>query len=402
MASFIGKPSVETGFTKKNWFYLKSAHDKGGAPDGSNVYRILPPLHSLAASGKWFAYLATHTVKNSEGKPRSFVCLRDKDRHGNILSDCPFCRMLDANTATYNAMTQQGVAKEMLSTYRKQFIEPYDVEKKIYMNVVDLNNQIGNLAVGYKFFQTIKAEVGLYISKGIAVNDIEGIYFNFKKIAPFKGSRDTQYQFELYREGGPLSNNFKKHVCTEEFIARLEKESFDLPNMFKFLTDDQVSMLVDIETRAAIVDGLWSAGEMKKAQTSNPLSVNVGGTNMQAVGHIQMTPNGPVAHMPNVNQIQAAQAPAPQAPAYTAPTYTTNMAPAPQAPVAEPMNGQFNPYQAQQFLAQAAQYQTKPQAQAQPVQAPQPMVVGSPNLAPQTFSNGMSESDFENTFGNMN
>ena len=48
----IGRSKVGESFTKNKWFYL--------AP-GDNIFRILPPVHSLATTGQFSKFYAFHS-----------------------------------------------------------------------------------------------------------------------------------------------------------------------------------------------------------------------------------------------------------------------------------------------------------------------------------------------------
>lgn len=403
--SFIGVAKFESG-QKKNWFYLKSPFDNGGKPDGSNIFRILPPLFSLGPSGRWSQYISSHRITNSKGSPRSFICHEVK-QNKEVVHHCPYCvkakagmdqlddikRQQDEYLKSVLDPQQKALAvanfNEQNKAFRLMHIEPYAAEKKFYINVMDLDGNIGVLSLGYKFFLQVETLVKSLGREKNDVTGIQGMFFNFRKMAKYKADRDTQYSIEPYREGG-ISGQVKFHTLTPEQIQRLKNEAFDLGDLFKRITAEQLNMLLsaDMESRKLLVDKLWAAPEKKAEATFDPMKVQIPGTNMYAVGRIETNAAGMTVAMPNIANIS--NPPQPQQPSIPnfapstgnpapMPSFNTSTA-APVQPVpAQPMGVDQNPFTAN----------------------PIPSFMGVAKAEPQARTT-MNDADFMNAFGNLN
>ena len=101
----FGKPK----FGKSGGSFAKSfkieTDDKGGTTH--NVYRIIPPMKSLAESGQWaffdkihYGYRGVDKMDPTKGKLRTFRCIEDFDFSTKIIRrECDECEKIKAKKA---------------------------------------------------------------------------------------------------------------------------------------------------------------------------------------------------------------------------------------------------------------------------------------------------------------
>ena len=86
--------------------------------EGDNIYRIAPPMKTLARLGIWAVYRSVHygfCVPNprdpSKPMARPWLCLLEKDQNGMIVHDCPEHRKIE---------DQKELLADRVKTYRNQ------------------------------------------------------------------------------------------------------------------------------------------------------------------------------------------------------------------------------------------------------------------------------------------
>lgn len=287
----IGTSNLTGGTSKKEWFDIK--------PGDSNLYRILPPLFSLAQKGKYSQYFASHSVwitDSATGKrrPYNFQCLEIVNRQTkNIERHCPFCDKARANKAQYEAAKAKGLDPERLEEFRKKHVAAYESEKKHYVNAVNIDNKVGVLKLGIKAHDAMKARI-IEISNTYQIDPtgMEGLFLNFKKVQKFKGDRDTFYTVDLAQdivnENGRVSSVPKQHTITREFINVLETSATDLGNFIREITVEDAKILADASEDALpmLLERIFSRKEYVTSE------VSIGGTNSTALNQTRVDGNG--------------------------------------------------------------------------------------------------------------
>ena len=212
--------------------------------DGDNVYRILPPMGDLADKGIWAKYYAVvWGYKNSQGKNKPFVDPSEKNRSNGMLEhvSAALDRRLKLEEQK-EKMKKAGATKEQLDKMNEILMQ-FNIEKKFYVNAVNLKGEIGLLKVGYKVHQALtgdkqKGEKGLIdrlLDKGIdPISSLDnGRFFNFHRQG--KGL-STTYTVTVYQENvevqGEIYQKDKVSVIDDVLIGRLEKEAFNLATLY--------------------------------------------------------------------------------------------------------------------------------------------------------------------------
>jgi hypothetical protein len=285
-----------------NWFYIED--------NKPNVYRVLPPLKSLAALGKYAKYYRVHrNLRGSDGKQKPFICVEEMDMKTKIITrHCPLCDRVRELEANLKQAEMAGASKEQLKEMRMKVIFPLQNEGKYYLNVVNQEGRMGVIAIGSKHFQAFQALAKELDKTGLDVTGMQGIYLNFKKTTQFKGDKQAVLQVEPYlAAGADGSFRYVTHEITQDVMNRLERETADLGNLFKQLSVEQIAAILTFEgeARAKYMDSLFAAPEKEPQQGGT-----VPGTNVQLVGNVTAAPQGGFqVNTPSLPPQQPVQAP---------------------------------------------------------------------------------------------
>lgn len=375
----IGKSNFDGGgFTKKEYFWLKA--------NENNLFRVLPPLFSLAEKGQYAKYYASHKIvivdapapgSSEKGKWNvyQFLCVEKFDQKEKLIKvHCPFCDQARAAKATYEDAKNRGAGKEQLKEFFDKQVAPYEAEKKFYVNAVNLENKVGLLPLGIKNFKALQERLKDIQTNygGMDATGVNGLFLNFKKTQKFKGDRDTVYSVDLaldtvMKDGLPQMQ-MKTHVLTTDFIETVRTTARDLGDLYKSISTEEMVYILQSapENKKALLDKIFGRGE--KVTTPTTSHVN-GVTGVEVVTRIDM--NGGNLTLQTPDPFKAA----PQVNPAAAPIMTAPIVP--QAPVPAPIN------------------MTPPiAAPAFPVNPMQPTVAAAP-----ANPNTMSDDDFIRAFG---
>lgn len=333
------------GESKKNYFKLK---------DGRSTFRILPPLGDLADDGRWSVFMSIHYgYKNSEGKMRTFQSPEIKNRK---------TKMIDSPDAAKNRITtgkallEEAKKKGDKATEEQLFKlfggqKPlYNLDSHHYMNVMDLQGNIGVLKIRHKAKLALDAVIKQLRAEGkdpLSVND--GRFFNFDRSG---SGLDTVVQVSVYKETLDVQGVGKVerdlvHALTPEVIARLAREASELDKMAVKPTSEEVERIVKEGAKAVdeILDGKYG----KNGGTSATDEIEPEGEESAAVAgtRVDSTPAqqaaaaaSPAAAVQQTTQpTQAAVAPVQQAVAQAPAPVVTQAAPATQT-TAQALNQQ--------------------------------------------------------------
>jgi hypothetical protein len=250
----LGKANYSGG-SGKTFFKMK---------DGNNIYRILPPLGSLAKDGHWRKYYTVvYGYKNSKGKMETFLDCRVVNFKTKMveIESAAFLRServkkLHADLVKRYKEEKREEEKEEIAGMLKSSYEDtqrFNIESKYYVNAINLNGEIGLLKVGYKAMAqlTNKDKTGLIdnaVKSGLDPLSVEdGRFFNFYRTG--KG-RETQYTVSEYKEKVEtkeygIVEKLVKHVLTPDLIARLSHGAFDLAKLYPSPSPEQVQRIVN-------------------------------------------------------------------------------------------------------------------------------------------------------------
>jgi hypothetical protein len=280
-ADFSGNKNFSGGV---KWFYVDDTKD--------NIYRIIPPIKSMANSGRVAKYYKVHRgVRGTDGKQKPFLCVEEKNKDGVIVKHCPFCDRVRELESRLEELRLGGASDEQLKKFRYQYIFPLQVEKKYYINVINQENQLGVLAIGQKMFNDLESKGKEWQQKGINLAGLNGVFLNFKINKKFKGDKDAIHTANVHmvpQQDG--SFRYIPHTLTPDIIERLDKEAADLGTLFKGISTEEMAMLLNLEgeERARLMDTLFAAPEKEESS----LNVRIPGTSASATLTPKETANG--------------------------------------------------------------------------------------------------------------
>jgi len=248
--SLFGK--AKFGNKSRNWFKLK---------DGEGIFRILPPMGDLREDGRWSVFYSIHYgYKNSEDEMRTFVSPLVKNRKTKMVEvrDAALERIeslkaqLDKAKKDGNTELVEQLLK-MVGGKKSRF----NLDNNHYMNVVDLQGNIGILKIRHRAKLALDAQIDKLRKNGIEPLDPEnGRYFVFTRSGM---GMDTTYQVTVYKKKlqvqgvGEVEQDFV-HTIDDEFARRClvqnkdgsytYKEAARLDTLFKKPTAEEVERIV--------------------------------------------------------------------------------------------------------------------------------------------------------------
>jgi hypothetical protein len=259
----LGKPKYEQ--SNKNYFAFKKDQN-------TFILRVLPPMGELADAGKWSVY---HRVefgyKTSDGKLKPFLSPRKVNFNGMVEVESEAHKRREALKAQAEQAKQSGdTATEQRC---KELLRTYNQDAKHYMNVVDLQGNVGLFKIGHNGMKALKAEIDRLRSEGVDPVGIEnGRYFVFNRSG--KG-RDTLYTVQEYKQKQEIDGPNGKmivdapypHSINDAILAKLETDAFELNKVYPSVTAEEEYRIVHEGPTA--VDAILG-GQKKQEATQQP------------------------------------------------------------------------------------------------------------------------------------
>ena len=311
----FGRTNYErTQFKRKNYWKLE---------EGESIYRVLPPYGSLQETNRFSYFWRIHFgFAGTDGKMKPFACIQSKDGNGMTTQRCPVCELRTQLQIKERELTEKGEGELALKPIRDR-IRAIDPDAKHYMNVMTMDGQLGSLKIPNKSMTALKNRIEKLREDGKdPVNPEGGVFFVFTRHGT---GNQTDHQVDVYKEhvtvNGEKLERTKAAPLTEEIIRRCDgqnSEIFDLPMMYKRLTEEELDMLVKGD--ATIVDRLFARPERNgAAKAPAPQAQQPAAPTPPAVQATAMsTPTVEVpANLPAPPPVAAA--PAPEAPKAAAP-----------------------------------------------------------------------------------
>lgn len=250
--------------------------------DGDNVYRILPPMGSLAKRGLWSVYYEVQWgFRGTNGKNRPFQDCRVVNRKTKMVevesSAYLYRQFLIKQKDKIKELVSQGKASKEQLKDALEMMKKYNLEARHYLNVVNLKGEIGRLKINNKFKKALDAEISKYKNKynehPLVLGDgMTGVYFNFNRYNDTGRIQDYVFSVSLYRDAGD-SETGKTHTMDKAFINRLDSEASDLSTLFPCPTAEEVKRMVSNKDNPAAIDEVMDK-YYKNSSNSNNLSTD--------------------------------------------------------------------------------------------------------------------------------
>jgi hypothetical protein len=249
MSNVFGKAKFGN---KRNWFKLK---------DGESVYRILPPMGACAEDGIWSKFYSIHYgYKNSKGETRAFQSPLIKNNKTKMV-EVPDAALERISQLLAKLEDAKKAKNDELVTQLLKLVggqkSRYNLDSNHYLNVVDLQGNVGVLKIRHKAKLALQAAIDKLRANGVEPLDPEsGRYFVFSRSG---SGRDTLYQVFVYEkeisvEGVGKVKQEVVHTITDELAARCVvrnkdgsytyREAANLLTLFKKPTSEQVARIV--------------------------------------------------------------------------------------------------------------------------------------------------------------
>jgi hypothetical protein len=247
-------------FTKRNRYKLK---------DGDNVYRILPAMGDLAEEGRWSVfYNVVFGFKTTDGKHRPFQSPQVVNRKTKMVDvPCAATSLIKDLKAKLDEAKRAG-NKDQAAQLAKivgdfPVMGVYNLNNDHYMNVVDRQNNVGQLELGHKAKLALQAEIDR-IRKDEGFDPLSadnGRFFNIRRTGR---GLDTSYNVTVVKDKievpgiGPNGGVGKVerdvvHVIDDALSERLltkkngkwiYKEAANLKELYKSPTSEEVELIV--------------------------------------------------------------------------------------------------------------------------------------------------------------
>jgi hypothetical protein len=241
MSVKIGKPNYGGNRVKRKYFRLK---------DGEATFRILPPLGDLADKGIWSVFYNVHFgYRNSKNQLRPFQSPLVKNRKTKMIEvpDAALERIQKLKTDLENAKATGNT--KVVETLEKLVGMKgiYSLDNNHYMNVIDLQGNIGVLQIRHRAKLALDAEIKRLRESGVdPLSADDGRFFTFRRTGM---GLDTSFQVTIAKEkltvqGVGVVERDLVHKLDDETIARLGTEAAQLDSLFKRPTSEDVARIV--------------------------------------------------------------------------------------------------------------------------------------------------------------
>lgn len=254
----MGKPSYGNTSSverpRRTWFRI--------AQDSENIYRIAPPIKSLASKGIWKVFYKVHygySIVTEEGHRRKapFQCVERTNRRTKELEqECPECREVNAAIAKANMLRDKLArepnaspeAREMLK-HLDAWVKDHKVSKNWYVNAINPAGEVGILSFRYKMGLALETLIKQLRTKDNIdpIDASQGCWLNFFRTGD---GPSAIAQVEAVHEerdfNGKRFKSIKDAPLSEAQCQEILAKGADLDeDLFVDIGVERVQMLVD-------------------------------------------------------------------------------------------------------------------------------------------------------------
>jgi hypothetical protein len=278
-----------SGFGKPKYKSAGGFEGGGGSnywnvKEGDNVYRVLPPVHSLADDGKWAIYFGTHfgyrgTADNGDprGRMKTFRCIEEMDfRTRMIRQDCPACDAIKAEEEALKEavfkLKSEGKSEDEIDTEThalRTWLKDHNCDRKWHLNVMREDGTFGVLKLNHKTQKKqLDGKIAELLEKeGIDALDLDqGVWFNFKRTGKKLEATDVievvHEDMEVEIKGKKVRTKvIKPAPLTEEQQTKALKDCVDLSKIGTTLTYEQLKMVVECGDDMEEIDKVFNMSQ---------------------------------------------------------------------------------------------------------------------------------------------
>lgn len=221
---------------------------------GSNVYRVLPPVKSLASKNKIAQFWSVIWLTDSKNKKRPVASVLKK-MNNVVTQNDPVLDRLAQMQAELNAALASGQPQQVVQMLKESMKSI--MHKKIYaLNVLNAAGELGVLEIPYTSYQNLDQRIKELHTRGvdaIGIGADKGALFDFKKTKDERGK--TTYPVDAAMSSGKdAAGNFVlsylRMPLTAEEAASISERAEDLGNLFTELSYEEMQALATLDQRA--------------------------------------------------------------------------------------------------------------------------------------------------------
>lgn len=256
------------------------------------TFRLFPPMKSFQATGAWFTYGRQHwgyrttdSQDPNKTKPRTFMCIEEKDRVKDMITvSCPECRLIEQKTqflldreATESAgckargiLSEPEIEREIghLLQPTRDWLKAHSLDKKYAYLVMDLAGEFGVLRLGYRAHKQLVKLIDGLKAEGIDAFDFDtGVFFTVTRDG---NGRETEYTVVVTKEpvmiDGRKLMDYKRAPLTDAQLEQAVNMLPDLGTLFanSKLSAEQIRLLVEGDGDPSEVDAIFGMTQRRE------------------------------------------------------------------------------------------------------------------------------------------
>jgi hypothetical protein len=291
MSNGFGTPQYgnSNGPRYENW-RLKTPDASKGEQKTSFICRIIPPMKSLAESGKWafyhgqhFGYAGVNPRDPDKVKQRPFACVKKEDfRTKMVTVACAACDIIDEKFEEKKRREAEYKAQGLSDSAIKERLEPltawlkrHNCDRKWHLNVMTPEGKFGVLQIPHSVKKQLDQKIDELREKKkidpIAID--QGVWFNFTRMGKFPVTDGVEWVMEGFERDGETFERIKKAPLTEEQCKNALEILPDLAReTVKFISVQQVVQIVASSGDPEEIDRIWQQGTRTEQRERTPVS----------------------------------------------------------------------------------------------------------------------------------
>lgn len=281
----FGKPKYSHNSSNDSGFYkiFKMESDK------DLVVRVLPPMKSLAESGKWgvfhsvhYGYQGLNKKDPSKTQARPFRCVEQKNfKTGMITQSCPECleirrkeeQLSERQAALSNRSDMSAEEKETVLSPLKRFLKDHNLDRKWHINVMALDGAFGVLQISHRVRKQLDSLIQrIEQEENVDALDPEtGVWFNFRRTGKRLECVDTVEAVYVREDiNGRKVNVLKSGKLTEQQVQDALAKCPDLNETTRAISLEQINALINSSGDPEEVDRILSMGSFRGERSASP------------------------------------------------------------------------------------------------------------------------------------